>query len=254
MPIIEKQAKSLAKYLSICAELADQWTRPDTGEARLWYRGQRDARWGLMPGEYRYSLINPDEMRSEFMLKAKPLLEKDPQSDWEWYFLMQHYGLPTRLLDWTQGSLIGLHFALCQQTGERDAAVWALDPWALNKSSIKKAELVITGADFKVDATAGTYLKPVYQRVNPLARPIAILPPYNSPRITAQRGTFTIHGRSRKGLEEQFTQKLARITIPKGEAVIVRRHLGSVGISEVTLFPELDGLCRDIRASEVEGF
>lgn len=253
MPIVEREASSLSQYLSICAELVQAWSSPETGESRLWYRGQKKAEWSLIPGEYRYPLINPDEMRCEFMLRAKPHLQKDPGTDWEWYFLMQHYGLATRLLDWAEGSLIGLYFAVSEDTGAGDSAVWALDPWALNEWSRKGADLVITGADFEPDPAAAKYLGPVYRRLRLPRRPIAVVPPYNSPRITAQRGTFTIHGSRKEGLDKQFSKRLAKIVVARERGLQIRRDLRSVGISEFTLFPDLDGLCRDIRAVEVEG-
>ena len=253
VPIVEREATSLSEYLSICAELIQTWSSPETGETRLWYRGQKKADWHLIPGEYRYQSINADEMRCDFMLKARPLLQKEPRTDWEWYFLMQHHGLPTRLLDWAEGSLIGLYFALSQDTGVDDSAVWALDPWALNAWSTKKSDLVITAAHFEPEPLAAKYLGPVYRELRLPRRPIAVVPPYNSPRITAQRGTFTIHGSRPDGLEDQFSRRLAKIVIPREMALQIRRHLRSVGISDFTLFPDLDGLCKDIRAVEVEG-
>jgi hypothetical protein len=248
MPIIEEEAQTLACYLRIVADLITEWSSPKTGETKPWFRGQKRGEWSLVPGEYRIPIVNPDEIRAEFMLKGRELLPRDPSSDWEWYFLMQHYGLPTRLLDWTTGSLIGLHFALCHETGMHDAAVWALDPWALNEWARRNPDLV-----FSSDAAAHKYLPPVYSQRDLPARPIAIIPPYNSPRITVQRGAFTVHGSRKEGLEVLFKKRIAKITITKDSCIQMRRDLRYAGISEFTLFPDLDGLCRDIRSSEVEG-
>lgn len=251
MTLLEKSVQSLAHFHQLCAELVKRWSSEEHGELALWYRGQRSSGRGLTPGEYRYPRLNPEEIRSEFVLKGRELVRSAPSTDWEWYFLMQHYGLPTRLLDWTAGSLIGLHFALRGNTGQTDAAVWVLDPWALNEWSCGCSDLVITG--LKPDPTARKYLGPLYKSTRLPDRPIAIVPPYNSQRITAQRGAFTVHGRSKKDLDAQFKSRLAKLTIPRDLVVSTRRQLRTLGISEFTLFPDLDGLCRDIRAMEVDG-
>ena len=251
MGIVEKQVKSIGEYLEVCRDLVKTWSGGG-GELALWYRGQSSADWHLTPGEYRYPLLNADEIRSEFILKGRELLRNPPESEWEWYFLMQHYGLPTRLLDWTYGSLIGLYFALSGNQGQCDAAVWILDPWSLNEWSCKRGDLVVTGGGFVSDPVAGKYLEPVYKKIQMAARPISVVPPYNSPRITAQRGAFTIHGRKQDALDIQFASPLARIVVAKESVLDMRRGLRTVGISEFTLFPDLDGLCRDIRAKEIE--
>src|SRR5262245_24885245 len=51
----------------------------------------------------------------------------------QWLFLARHAGVPTRLLDWTEGALIGLHFAL--QENEKEPVVWMLNPLEMNRLS-----------------------------------------------------------------------------------------------------------------------
>jgi hypothetical protein len=246
-----KRPKSVSEYLSVFEQLTKSWSTSPSEEIQVWCRGQGDAKWSLVPGEYRSTQYVPaDEIRSEFQLKARPLLAMPPQSEWEWYFIMQHHGLPTRLLDWTRGSLTGLYFALRDNEGDRDAAVWVLDPWQLNKESIGSAEIV-----FSHERQAQKYLPKLFSVKEKLPlKPIAIVPPYNTERITVQRGTFTVHGRKRTGLEEMFKSRLVKIIIPKDSIGEMRRTLRRSGITEFTVFPDLDGLGRDISSVYIEGF
>jgi FRG domain len=239
----------IASYVRTVEAIAESWSDARRGAIRLWYRGQGDASWGLEPGEYRQGIdINPDQIRSEFHLRALPLLKHLPNTDWEWYFLMQHYGLPTRLLDWTTGSLLGLYFAVRSQVGMSDAAVWVLDPWRLNRETIGKAELL-----FASDRSASAYLPELYAGGRLPGPPVAIVPPHSSERITVQRGAFTVHGSSREGIEQQFSSRLVKIIIPKLSAITIKRTLRMAGIGEFTVFPELVGLCDEIKAAEIEG-
>jgi hypothetical protein len=49
------------------------------------------------------------------------------KTTYEWLTLMQHYGLPTRLLDWSSNLLVGLYFC-CAEYKERDGALYVFDP------------------------------------------------------------------------------------------------------------------------------
>jgi len=53
-----------------------------------------------------HAFARKDEIRQEFVVRAPSLGPERPQNSWEWYFLMQHSGAPTRLLDWTETALI----------------------------------------------------------------------------------------------------------------------------------------------------
>ena len=53
MSIKEYSVSSIEEYLAICSELVRRWSSPESGEPCLWYRGQKNVHWGLIPGEYR---------------------------------------------------------------------------------------------------------------------------------------------------------------------------------------------------------
>jgi hypothetical protein len=72
-------------------------------------------------------------MLQEFQRCGVQLYDQKPgddEWDWDWYFLMQHHGAATHLLDWSDGALIALHFALSnKKKGDtEDAFVYALEP------------------------------------------------------------------------------------------------------------------------------
>ena len=67
----------------------------------------------------------------DFMRCGEQLCDVIPEDDFEWYFLMQHHGAPTRLLDWSDGALIALHFAVAdfdEQERREQRIVYVLDP------------------------------------------------------------------------------------------------------------------------------
>ena len=164
--------------------------------------------------------------------------------------LMQHYRCPTRLLDWTDSALIGLFFAINSNDPsdlevKTDAAVWMLDPWWLNKAVLGHSTVV--DSDWP---EAKPYLPPIYKNVRLRKRhPIAIDPPHVAPRVAVQRSRFTIHGTVPNGLEAVAGQKkagLVRITIPKTAIISMRLDLQTCGVTDTTLFPDLEGLSRHL--------
>jgi FRG domain len=239
--VTSRSVRTISEYLAAFEETVKAWADPKRGTIQPWCRGVKSASFSLVPTEYHGPKINADEMRAAFQLRALPMLRQNPTSEWEWYFLMRHHGLPTRLLDWTTGSLLALYFAVRDDPGSSDAAVWVLDPWALNRHTVRRSDLLMAA-----DSLAAPYLPKVYAKRKLPKGPAAIVPSHNSARITVQRGTFTIHGSCREGIEKLFSDRLLKIVIPKIEAVPIKRALRLAGIGEFTVFPELDGLCREI--------
>lgn len=224
-----------------------------------WFRGHRDAAWGLTPTLYRDDppkrgiRVVEDEIRQEFIVRAPSLSAERPQNSWDWYCLMQHSGAPTRLLDWTEGALIALYFAIRNKMDANDAAVWVLNPWTLNELVVGIGEVIPPGAEsglFKADAERYTpWLPDRYEVTGELkpALPVAIYPTHFARRISSQRSCFTIHGSLRNGfdrLPEKASEQLVRIIIPGALAREIDYSLSVAGIDEITIFPDLDGLGR----------
>jgi hypothetical protein len=249
---------SLAGFVEAVERLVDEWT-PKGADWYLqpWFRGHGNAAWSLVPGWYRPAdsargigaeYYSEDTLLESFKLRAPTYLERLPATDWEWVFLMQHYGLPTRLLDWTESSLIALYFAIRDNPGDADAAVWALNPWWLNRQTC--GDYALFSAD---DPRAGEHAPLGPGRELKGTLPLAITPIHASQRIAAQRGVFTIHGTERAALDRLARRRgkdrpcLRRMVIPSSHVATVRRELAIAGISESLIFPELSGLCREIK-------
>ena len=86
-------------------------------ESSFRYRGQADFGWSLTPSIHRYIRLHRYQTvkHEEFLMLQKPLKPNPPIThttyDLEWLMICQHYGIPTRLLDWSSDILISLLFA-----------------------------------------------------------------------------------------------------------------------------------------------
>jgi hypothetical protein len=187
-------------------------------------------------------------------MRAPSLTNARPQNPWEWYFLMQHSGAPTRLLDWTEGALIGLYFAVRDNDEGQDAAVWLLDPWWLNKRVTRQSEVIPPGAQVGMaKEDAKRYNRWLPDRFKPKANipalPAAVYASHIAPRISTQRSCFTVHGSQIDGLERLANEqesRLIKVVINGNSVERIRQQLVTYGIDEVTIYPDLDGLGRSL--------
>jgi hypothetical protein len=256
MVFVEKSVSSLAAYISLTNDIYESWSSANELFPDPWFRGLSSAKHVLQPGWYRLGDkakgVDEDDLWDEFERRAVPLIDgHKPASAWEWYFLMQHYGLPTRLLDWSECSLVGLYFAVGDWKGRgdddvNDAVVWMLDPWYLNNWSVNKDEV------FRYDDREVVKYIPnhPFDKDRSPRKPIALVPMYNSRRLTAQRGVFTIHGTDKRPLETMLPKArqphFAKIVIPKKDVFTLRESLRLAGITDVNMFPEMPYLSQDI--------
>ena len=261
-------ANSVTEFLKQVQEIRDLkgWFKGDR-QWGPWFRGHQRASWPLKPKLYRDRDFNyikannvEDEIREEFIKRAPVLCEKVPigseqRAEWEWYFMMQHFGAATRLLDWTEGALIALYFAVRSNAGSDDAAVWVLDPYQLNKPVIGKEWIIppsAVGVTKKDKNLISKWLPARFTKMRGVPREaVAIEPTHVVSRINSQHSCFTIHGKDPHSLEQFQDGKsscLEKIVIPGFKANDIKRDLRVYGINETTIFPDLDGLGRAIDA------
>ncbi len=164
---------------------------------------------------------------------------------------MQHYEVPTRLLDWTDNPLMALFFAVYENKSITDAAVWVSDPWWLNAANraLKKKE--IEGQLLSDWEEAGFYLPDLEDafagaRVK-MKFPAAIDPPHVDRRLAVQGSHFMIFG-TKRDLAEMETltagkkARLAKIIISSRAIGTIEAELENLGINVATVFPDLIAL------------
>jgi hypothetical protein len=257
---------SLGAFLTAVTALRDEWRTKDEEEAKRcgdkpfepgqdWYRGVSDASYELKPKLYRASGFeavrkfsrkkpNEDEIRRGFKSSAMQLMSEPhlPEDEKGWYFLMQHYGTPTRLLDWTDGAILALLFAVRELKTPRDAAVWVLDPAWLNEKTFGENENSYVSGIMLPEwkETDPWFPKPFEETLHPMM-PMALDPPHVARRVSVQRGHFTIHGTDREGLDRLAVEKdsrLVKITVGESGIVNILDDLQTCGIVETTIGSE----------------
>jgi hypothetical protein len=259
--ILGIMVKSLEEFINeINADLSQFGNKYQT-TTLPWYRGQSNEDWGLLPGIFRKGDSEYErELIRDFKLHANLKFQRQTESNFEILFLMQHYGIPTRLLDWTESYLFALYFAVYKFENRSNSAVWIMNPWDLNRVVLPKLagfregdRTIPISSDKRINCYA-LDIENLKRKVDPI-HPIAIRPIRSSDRIAAQKGMFTIHGIKRIGLDEivnEYNQKqqkkipLRKVIIDGGSKLTILKQLFAAGISHSILFPELEGYAQEI--------
>jgi hypothetical protein len=220
---------------------------------RWWFRGHRSVSWDLLPSVRRgYSPEQERYLFNEFFVRARSRHHDCPPSAdlASWLALAQHYGLPTRLLDWTWSPLVATFFATeayqphfgHRHDDEMDACVWALAPGALNQSQGLEPVLYPLNAHSLESLIIPA--KKIRQEAGVVA---AAMPIEADPRMQVQQGSFTVHGSS-EALNHVAgcSPWLRRFVIPKQALQRMAWELELLGIGLAGLFPDLGNLARKL--------
>jgi len=249
-----------------------------------WYRGHGDADWPLIPGIQRLPVESSDKfyehercITNEFQSRASSFLQSKPaMNDFSaWLTIMQHYGLPTRLLDWSRSPLYALYFATqdYKRNGNNDACVWALCPGTLNDFARLEEKTYIYHMHHKTveDVVYTAFRK--YHRPNNFKSEeekqrheryghsndtiVACYATETDARVFNQQSTFTVHSslcrltdvheKIKWDSNEDNKELLVQIIIPANAKERIFNELFYCGITHGNVFPDLEHVALDIR-------
>ena len=218
------KCKSLIDYFNELKELKH--------EGVLLYRGHSNYDYDLIPsigrlsnGHHIYTLEDEKQMFIEFKKNYSLFTDNRPTTDIDILFLAQHFGVPTRLLDWSYNPLIALYFA-CQGDDKVNGCVYAIIV-PKEESMIKEGHWY----DFRI------FDKDSYQHDYEY-----IIPDYNNRRFLNQKGMFVLYKDPFSPIEKSA---LAPVFIIKNKKQILE-ELYSIGITDSMVLPTLDNLGKEI--------
>lgn len=234
----------------------------------LFFRGSASVSFKEEPGIYRNQnmkcLENEDEMFSEVERRCCSDFP-NTMSVFAKLAKMQHYGLPTRLLDVTQNLLVALYFA-CRQDNAHKDEVGMIDVYIVQKNEVKRhddREVALISSlakcpyksfqsdEWKNELKAHSGMADVTDdEVEAVSKKILfVLPELNNERIKIQSGAFILFGASHnKEMPKIKSYECVRFYIDNKVKRQIIQQLKIMGISDSILFPELEICMKDIKS------
>ena len=219
---------------SVCSYINKVVANAQDGMTTI-FRGHSSASYELMASVGRikgYSLEKEENLFLEFKKLYRPYTRECPETDLELLFMAQHYGVPTRLLDWTFNPLIALYFAT-KDNRDDDGKIYSIN---LHES-------------FTVEQMTDMSLS-----INGILRMEGckyIVPHYTDNRYYNQKSIFLLTNKPQSKFT--FADKETVYIIKSEAKAQIRKELALLGIDEGYIFPTLDNLSKSIlRSCHVE--
>lgn len=271
--------ESVTNFIDLISSVKEGSTNTlsDSVSSMVFYRGQANIEWSLSPKLYRKELVDKEKLLiSEFRRRAPSSFEQ--MSRFNELVKMQHFGLPTRLLDTTQNPLVALFFA-CYDGAEResDGAVYIFPQIPVSRPqsysikvfmkyvfeygncSINKNRFnsdVLSDIEKKgKDMDASKRPKTVSMLTVPR---YAVLPSMANERISRQQGSFVLFGMREEAIQESDEKRYINLSpidpknakelwhlsktlrVPSEAKASILDDLSLLGVNEGSLFPELE--------------
>jgi|LGOV01.1.fsa_nt_gb hypothetical protein len=253
--MMKKKIKSIGEFIEICMDNSfDSSIMRHRSE--FVYRGLSSDGWEIQTSLYRNcgedSAAIENSLIRNFSKYAFGEIDKVSGSSniWRLLSIAQHYGLPTRLLDWTYSPLVALHFVTENlNLLHKDGVIYQLSlrivkdklPKSLLKNMSKNSSFVLTDEMMnenyceleEFDKSLETDFICFFE------------PPAIDSRIINQFGLFSIANNANSNLNELVKEyDIVKIIIPKELKMELRDYLDQFNINERILFPGLDGLSK----------
>lgn len=242
-------------------EVIVKYTSAPSWSGKFAFRGQADATWALRSSLLRSTtedfpqlgLVTIERRATEYFAARAanhlPLAPDRAPTDWlAWWPLMQHYGAPTRLLDWTRSPYVAAYFAVENLKSDADGAVYIVHVEEVNKATNKAMSEDLLDLQFINEGWEAIIKKPHLIKF--------ITPQRMTARVAAQQGMYSICKSPLLDHDEAISNVLApehrddyfsRLIISGHSKRKFSQQLQYMNITASSLFPGMDGLGREIK-------
>ncbi len=248
------------------------------------FRGMTDCTHELLPKVYTKNCENnslkytvgENDILQNFMKKSYSFLDMPPRDDdyQKWITIAQHYGIPTRILDWTEGCLVSLFFAVNKANANKDGIVWALNPtryknWFLSNDEVCRQDRIVQDGGVTVKLLSYRNINSAFaDEETGYQYPYFYYPFFIDERMKTQQSVFMVWGNEKYSLDElrntniiEYLKKdkdrylsaniskqknwsdnefLLKLIINKDRKKYIKKQLDMCGINEYSIFPTLD--------------
>jgi hypothetical protein len=225
--------------------------------SRFAFRGLSNANYRLetslirLGGDYDY--VERHLLRNFRKYAHRSVVERD--SLWHWLSVAQHFGLPTRILDWTYSPFVAMHFATASiDKFDRDGVIWAVNYVKAHEllPDCLRDKLLAEGANVLTLQLLSESINSL-DELDALANEKVVIffePPSVDDRIVNQYAFCSIMSDPHMVLDdwlEKYPYLARKIIIPASLKWEIRDKLDQANVNERVLFPGLDGLSRWLR-------